>query len=79
MIFRAYKRAVELEPESACLWYDVGISYLYTAQVSSPAHPMLQVSSYTVLTQSVPVMSTSATECLQAALNVLTPNSVGLI
>lgn len=29
---RAYKRAVELEPETAGLWYDVAISYLYTAQ-----------------------------------------------
>ena len=35
---RAYKRAVELEPESACLWYDVAISYFYTAQVISPTH-----------------------------------------
>ena len=35
---RAYKRAVELEPESACLWYDIAISYFYTAQVISPTH-----------------------------------------
>ncbi|XP_065910597.1 superkiller complex protein 3-like [Dysidea avara] len=29
---RAYKRALELEPNSSCLWYDVAIGYLHVAQ-----------------------------------------------